>query len=240
MSVAEVALSPATEDSVLLPGFCHYSRVDPCPDGSILIYLMVAGNVFPLRVSESDSIASVKLRIQTCEGLVVKRLVHGGRELSRSNSTVKDYGIKGGNILHLVLKLSDLLVITVKTVSGKEFELHVDRHRNVAYLKQRGAKLGKGFVDFGCQELFCDGEKLEDERLIHDVARDKDAVLHLLIEKSAGVRAKPVRKGLELSVEAAQSNNFKKCDDDFDIASFNRESQLPGQFLSVEPVILNP
>ncbi|KAI4302904.1 hypothetical protein MLD38_038597 [Melastoma candidum] len=242
MSVAEVALSPAAEDSVLLPGFCHYSRVDPHRDESILIYLMVAGSVNPLRVLESDSIASVKLRIQTSEGFGVKRqkLVYGGRELSRSNSTVKDYGIKGGNVLHLVLQLSDLLVVTVTTVSGKEFELHVDRHQNVAYLKQRVAKLGKGFVDFGCQELFCDREKLEDRRLIHDVAKDKDAVIHLMIEKSAKVRAKPVQKGLELSVEAGQTNKFKKYDDDFDIASFSGESQMPSQSLSVEPVISNP
>ena len=77
-----------------------------------------------MRVLESDSIASVKLRIQTCKGFVVKKqkLVFGGRELARNDSLVKDYGVTNGKVLHLVLKLSNLLLITVRTTCGREFE----------------------------------------------------------------------------------------------------------------------
>ncbi|XWS50101.1 hypothetical protein CRYUN_Cryun12cG0059700 [Craigia yunnanensis] len=199
MSVADVALSPVRQETVHSRGYCNNQ-----PGESILIYLSVAGSVIPIRVLESDSIASVKLRIQTCNGFVVKKqkLVFGGRELARNDSLVKDYGVKGGNVLHLVLKLSDLLLITVRTTFGKEFELHVDRFRNVRYLKQRIAKKEKGFVDVDEQEIFCNGEKVDDQRLIDDLCKDNDAVIHLVVQKSAKVRAKPVEKDLELSVVA--------------------------------------
>ncbi|XP_022721547.1 phosphatidylinositol 4-kinase gamma 2-like isoform X2 [Durio zibethinus] len=200
MSVADVALSPVCQEAVHSRRYCNNQR----PGESILIYLSVADSVIPMRVLESDSIASVKLRIQTCKGFVVKKqkLVFGGRELARNDSLVKDYGVKGGNVLHLVLKLSDLLFITVQTTCGKEFELHVDRYRNVGYLKQRIVREGKGFVDVDEQEIFCNGEKVDDQRLIDDLCKDNDAVIHLVVQKSAKVRAKPIEKDLELSVVA--------------------------------------
>ncbi|XVF10396.1 hypothetical protein REPUB_Repub07fG0179100 [Reevesia pubescens] len=199
MSVAGVALSPVRQEAVHSRGYSNKQ-----PGESIFIYLSVAGSVIPMRVWESDSIAFVKLRIQTCKGFVVKkqRLVLGGRELARNDSLVKDYGIKGGNVLYLVLKFSDLLLITVRTICGKEFELHVDRNKNVGYLKQRIARKGKGFLDVDEQEIFCNGEKIDDQRLIDDLCKDNDAVIHLVVQKSAKVRAKPIEKDLELSVVA--------------------------------------
>ncbi|KAE8671772.1 Phosphatidylinositol 4-kinase gamma 3 [Hibiscus syriacus] len=206
MSVADVAWRRVSQEPVPpAAGFCR----NQAADDSILIYLSIAGSVIPMRVLESDSIASVKLRIQTCEGFAVKKqkLVFGGREIARNDSLVKDYGIKGGNFLHLVLKLSDLLLITVRTSCGKEFELHVDRNRNVGYLKQRIVREGKGFVDVNEQEIFCNGEKVDDKRLVEDLCKDNDDVIHLVVQKSAKVRAKPVEKDLELSVIA-------ECDSD--------------------------
>ncbi|XWS61598.1 hypothetical protein CRYUN_Cryun07bG0139700 [Craigia yunnanensis] len=199
MSVPGVALTPVPQEAVHSRGYCNNQT-----GGSILVYLSLAGSVIPMRVLESDSIASVKLRIQTCKGFVVKKqkLVFGGRELARNDSLVKDYGVKGGNVLHLVLKLSDLLLITVQTTRGKEFELHVDRYRNVGYLKQRIARKRKGFVDVDEQEIFCNGEKVDDQMLIDDLCKDNDAVIHLVVQKSAKVRAKPIEKDFELSVVA--------------------------------------
>ena len=120
MSVADVALSPVHEQSGI--GCSRSSE-------SIVIYLTVAGSLIPMRILKSDSIGTVKLRIQTCKGFVVKKqkLVFGGRELSRNNSLLKDYGVSSGDIVHLILRVSDLLVITVETTMGKEFEFEVDR-----------------------------------------------------------------------------------------------------------------
>ncbi|CAL5344139.1 unnamed protein product [Camellia sinensis] len=93
MSIARVALSPIYEESLNFPG--HVSgQHDPWSRESIWIYLTVAGSVIPMRILESDSIASVKLRIQNYEGFFVKKqkLVFEGKELSRNNSCVRDYG----------------------------------------------------------------------------------------------------------------------------------------------------
>lgn len=207
MSMASVALSPVLEESLNFPGNFAHRYGKPMSD-SILIFLSVGGSVIPMRVMESDSIASVKLRIQSYKGFFVKKqkLVYEGRELARSNSRIKDYGLADGNILHLVLRLSDLQAITVTTVCGKVFEFHVERGRNVGYVKQEIARKGKGFVDLKDQELICDGEELEDQRLITDICKSNDAVIHLLVRKSAKVRAKPIQKDFEVSIEATNVN----------------------------------
>ncbi|CAK9163080.1 unnamed protein product [Ilex paraguariensis] len=243
MSVADVALSPIRKDRST--GYIH-SRAGLCSSDSIIIYLTVAGSVIPMRVLESDSIASVKLRIQTCKGFVVKRqkLVFGGRELARNNSLVKDYGVNNGNVLHLVLRLSDLLVIVVRTTCGKEFEFYVGRHQDVGYLKRRIAKKGKGFVDLEDQELFSNGEKLAEERLIDDICKDTNAVIHLVVQKSAKVRAKPVERDVELSVVAANWN--EKADEGaHERANRSGKRQVasrkpPDRDFLLEPIIANP
>ncbi|KAL7189101.1 hypothetical protein ACSBR1_038880 [Camellia fascicularis] len=201
MSVADVALSPICGELVRSPGYLD-SQLGLCSDESIIIYLTVVGSVIPIWVLESDSIASVKLRIQTCKGFVVKKqkLVFRGRELARNDSLIKDYGVTEGNVLHLVLRLSHLLVITVRTACGKKFEFQIDRYKNVGYLKRQIAKKVNGFVDRENVVLFCNGEKLDDQRLIDDICKSTDAVIHLVVQKSPKVEAKPVEKDVELSV----------------------------------------
>ncbi|GAB4834573.1 Phosphatidylinositol 4-kinase gamma 4 [Ancistrocladus abbreviatus] len=243
-AAAGVVLSSVREDIMHSPG-CFDNRVGLHLSESILIYLTLTGSVIPMRILESDSIASVKLRIQTCKGFVVKRqkLVFGGRELARNECLVRDYGVTGGNVLHLVLKLSDLLVINVRTVCGKEFELQVDRHRNVGYLKHQILKEGKGSVDFEDQEIFCSGEKLDDQSLIDDICEDNDAVIHLLVKKSAKVRAKPVEKDVELSVVVSNFNERKDGVDEADKSSDECQvlsTKQPKRDFLLAPIVVNP
>lgn len=204
MSVASVALCPVYEDYFNFPVRVS-GQHGPWSNESILIYLTVGDSVIPMQVLESDSIAAVKLRIQKCKGFFVKKqkLVFDGKELARNNSKVRDYGVADGNVLHLVLRLSDLQAITVRTVCGKEFEFHVQRKRNVGYVKQQIAKRGNGFIDLKNQELFCDGEELEDQRVIDDLCTSNDAVIHFLVRKSAKLRAVPVEKEFEVSIVAS-------------------------------------
>lgn len=234
MSIASVALSPVYEDLLDFSG--HVSeKCGLWSSESILIFLTVAGSVVPLRVLESDSIASVKLRIQSYKGIFVKKpkLVFDGKELARSNSRVRDYGVTDGNILHLVLRISDLQTITVQTMCGKEFELHVERKRNVGYVKQQIARREKGFCDLKDQELICNGEELEDQILIDDICSSDDAAIHFLVRKSAKVNAKPVQKDFEVSIVALEFD--KEQADDID----GGENLVRRGFL-LEPVIVNP
>ena len=214
-SAGVTVLSPVRDEPVVFPNNLH-SEFNLCSEESIMVYLDMSGSMTPFRVLESDSIDSVKLRIQTCKGFVVKnqKLVCGGRELARSDSLVRDYGVADGNVLHLVLRLSDLQEISVRTASGKEFTFHVERGKNVGYVKHEIAKKGKEFVDLEEQEVVYNGERVEDQRLIDDLCKHNDAVIHLLVRKSAKVRARPVEKNLELSIVVPQLIDGGVCDVD--------------------------
>ncbi|XP_072954241.1 phosphatidylinositol 4-kinase gamma 4-like [Typha angustifolia] len=237
MSSGGATLSPIREDLAHFPFRSNGARSPHCLEESIMIYLEVPGlSLIPMRVLDTDSIASVKLRIQTCRGFVVRKqkLVFDGRELARNDCLIRDYGVCNGNILHLVIRFSDLRVITVKTVCGKKFKFNVERGRTVAYVKQQIVKRGKGLVNLDDQKLIFDGEELDDRRLIHDICKSNDSVIHLLVQKSAKVRTKPVEKDFELSVVAPTVE--RKGSGELQLTKrkpHNRD-------VWVEPVIVNP
>ncbi|KAL8192610.1 hypothetical protein R6Q57_027795 [Mikania cordata] len=244
-SAGVIAISPLSEDSMLPSCPVHNQE-------GIIIQVEMSGSMVPMRVLESDSIQSVKLRIQSYKGFVVKnqKLVCGGRELSRSNSLVKDYGVADGNVVHLVVRLSDLQVINVKTSCGKEFTFHVEKNHDVGYVKRKLAKGKKGLIDIDKQEILFNGQQLEDERLINDICKsNNDAVICLTVEKSAKIRGKPVENNFELSIVAPQSNDSKK----YDLAvrqlrngahGIEYYGSVPKEALNrttwLEPVIVNP
>ncbi|KAJ0248649.1 Phosphatidylinositol 4-kinase gamma 3 [Hirschfeldia incana] len=242
MSIASVALSPALEEVVNFPGFIGRFGLDL--DDPILIFLSISGSLSPFRVMESDLIASVKLRIQSIKGFFVKKqkLGYEGTEpAARNDSQVRDCGLADGELLHLVIRLSDLQAISVKTFGGKEFELFVERSRNVGYVKQKIALKESELGNTWDHELTLDGEELDDQRLITDLCKDGESVIHLLIRKSAKVRAKPVGKeDFEVSIEnVTHSHNSvdgrrrlispqeKPKDFFLELAVVNREIELP-------------
>ncbi|XP_022770590.1 phosphatidylinositol 4-kinase gamma 4-like [Durio zibethinus] len=260
MSSAGLAVIPVRNEHMVPPVHMN-PELGLCENESIWIYLDLSGLMIPMKVLESDSIKSVKLRIQICKGFVVKnqKLVCGGRELARSNSLIRDYGVNDGNVLQLILRLSDLQVINVKTTSGKEFTFHVERGRDVGYVKQQIAKREKGFTNLDEQEVVCDGERLEDQRLIDDICKHNDAVLHLLVRKSAKVRSKPVAKNFELTIVAPElkeeryydvgEKNSRKQYDVGGEENYSRGYEVdrdveprkpPDRDFSLEPVIVNP
>eukprot|EP00897_Mesotaenium_endlicherianum_P008730 jgi/Mesen1/7886/ME000420S07028 len=165
----------------------------------------VDGSLVPLRVHDSDTIASVKMRIQGLNrGFFMKQqqLVYGGRELSRDESLIKEYGIKAGDTLHLVLKLSDLVFVSAVTHSGKEYTLSVERTRarRVKDLKQRISEEGGLAVDE--QQLVLRGEQLDDHCLVDDLVVDGSCQLHLFVNRSSQLqgRSSPGGNSFELSV----------------------------------------
>lgn len=249
MSMASVALSPVQKDSLTIPSFLS-GQHGYLTKESILIFLTVGGSVIPIRVLESDSVASVKLRIQNHKGFFVKnqKLVFDGRTLARADSCVRDYGVANGTVLHLVLGLSNVQAITVRTVCGKEFEFHVERSRNVEYLKQQIAEKGNGLFDLKEEKLVCDGEELQDQCQIQEYCKNNDAVIHLLVQKSAKVRATPVEKDFEVLIVASDPsekgpNGVVRDGCKWGIDSVDPVGALKKQFCSdlvLEQLIINP
>ncbi|KAI7725098.1 hypothetical protein M8C21_014241, partial [Ambrosia artemisiifolia] len=84
--------------------------------------------------------------------------------------------------------------------------------RNVRYLKQKIAQEAKGdvFINVEDQEILCNGEKLDDQRLIDDICKHGDAIVHLSVRKPA---------------RSEKEKNHKK---------------LPNLGYSLQPVIINP
>ncbi|XP_006656057.1 phosphatidylinositol 4-kinase gamma 4-like [Oryza brachyantha] len=198
-SAGVIALGQIPEDLAILPMCLEGSRSPHCLSGSqlkdsIFIFVAVPGAPpMPMSVLGSESIASVKLRIQRFRGFVVnkQRLVLDGHELARNNSHVKDYGLADGNILHLVIRLADLRLINIETTSGKKFQFQVDQSRNVKYLKSKLAVEGDEDLSED-HKLECDGKELEDHQLIADISKKDGAVIHLFIRKPAKLQTQQV------------------------------------------------
>ncbi|KAK4397253.1 Phosphatidylinositol 4-kinase gamma 4 [Sesamum angolense] len=211
-SAGLVSIVPVGEESVI---FSPPPSLENSQE-SILIYVAMSGSMVPMQVLKSDSIESVKLRIQSCKGIFTRKqkLVCGGRELARGKSFVQDYGVRDGNVVHLVLRLADLQVINVKTCCGKEFTFHVEGSRDVGYIKHQIAKK-RNLERFDDEEILLNGEPVMDQRLINDLSKNNsDAVIHLFVRRCVKIRAAPIGKNFELSITAPQQNNVKECDVD--------------------------
>lgn len=241
-SAGVIVLGPIPEDPALLPICFNRSRSPHCLSGlqmqdSILIFLAVPGMPpMPMSVLGSESIASVKLRIQRFKGFVVtkQRLVLDGHELARNNCPVKDYGLAEGNVLHLVIRLSDLRIINIETAAGKKFQFQVDQSRNVKYLKNKIA--AEGEEDIGNLEdhkLEYDGEELEDHQLIADISKRDDAVIHLFIRKPAKVRTQQVDRDTLVTVVNPQ----EKRNTQNEAHSMNSAKSAGVRMAPVEPIV---
>ncbi|XP_020576427.1 phosphatidylinositol 4-kinase gamma 4-like [Phalaenopsis equestris] len=236
MSSAGIAVSHFRVDQVLSPVRTERSPSLLHFEKSVLIYLTFPGSsVMPMRVLESDSIASIKLRIQSYSGYVVRdqRLVFDGRELSRNDWLVRDYGLSDGNVIHLVIRLSDFRLITVNDTRGKKFEFQVEQNRNVAYIKDLIAKKAKDLVDIKYQKLVYEGEELDDQLLISEICNNIDSGISLYIREPAKVGTKLFERDFKLTIDALRGEG--KRANDLKIVtteSFHKPAWI-------EPVIVN-
>ncbi|KAL6602722.1 hypothetical protein ACP70R_043083 [Stipagrostis hirtigluma subsp. patula] len=244
-SAGVIALGPVPEDLALLPICFDGSRSPHCLSGpqlqdSILIFLAVPGAPpMPMSVLGSESIASVKLRIQRFKGFVVtkQRLVLHGHELARNNCPVKDYGLAEGNVLHLVIRLSDLRVINIESATGKKFQFQVDQSRDVKYLKNKLAAEGDEDIgDLEDHKLEYDGEELQDHQLIADISKRDDAVIHLFIRRPAKVRTQQVDRDTLVTVVNPQ----KKDNSQNKAHAVNPAKSAGVKPALVEPIVVNP
>ena len=173
---------------------------------AIQIYLATlegSGSVIPMTVLTSDTIASVKLRIQACKGFHTKqqRLVYGRQELRGDDCLIKDYGVSNGEYLHLVLRLPDLVNIQVKTVNGNHYVVQVERSKRVRELKQRISEK-EGGLGLNEQQLVFKGKNLKDQWRLSDILLQDDVVVHLFVRRTLKVRTLFIGKDVELSVTA--------------------------------------
>ncbi|RWW47749.1 hypothetical protein BHE74_00046227 [Ensete ventricosum] len=223
MSSAGATLRPIREDLELSACRSNGAGGPLYSPELITIYLAVLGApVIPMRVLESDSIASVKLKVQSCKGFAAKKqkLVFDGREMARNDCLIRDYGVADGNVLHLIIKTSDLRVITVKTASGKKLKFRVDRGRTVRHVNKQVAD------DVEDEQCVLEGrprKQLRERKEIHDICTNNNAFIHLLVHRSAEAGTGAVENDLGPLFRAAVA-----------------EGRPPGRDALIEPVIVNP
>ncbi|CAO2038666.1 unnamed protein product [Urochloa humidicola] len=234
MSAAGVAILSPLEDQLALVPQC---LLGVQPQDSILIFLAVPGRpLLPMRVLDSESVASVKLRIQRFRGFVVtkQRLVFGGHDLAHNKSRVRDYRLADGNVLHLVVQLDDVRAITVETANGKKFKFQVESGRKVGYLKSKiAAETGEEIESIKDQRLVLGDEELEDHQLITDIAKKDDAVIHMFIREPAKVRTQQLDKETVVSVVTPEDEG------NIHIDALNHTDLANHGCAPVEPIIVN-
>ncbi|MCO5594939.1 hypothetical protein L7F22_048974 [Adiantum nelumboides] len=185
MAASTLIANPLPVADFVASGLCrstleHFSLEDK----PIQVFVATMGkdsSLVPLEVCKSDTIACIKLRIQADKGFVAdqQRLVYAGKELTRDECPLRDYGVQNGDVLHLVLLIPKLISLTLRTVDGSFFVYKVWQAED---FKDFNSNVDNP-LPMGLPVVILKGEQLEDSNIVEELSLRGESVLFLRVHR---------------------------------------------------------